>query len=187
MHKMVFINLPVADLPRSKAFYQALGFEVVPAYTNDQAACLKISDAIFAMLLVRPFFQTFTDKTIVDPATHVQVLSCLSCDSPAEVDEVVAKARAAGGTYEDTEGLINLPLTVKEIQSVVFFKQTEGDEYRVSMRSKGEIDIGAVAKEFGGGGHKNAAGCTVTGPIDALQKVFLEKIEQAIDGRPAHR
>ncbi|RQS24507.1 VOC family protein [Burkholderia sp. Bp8998] len=98
MHKMVFINLPVADLPRAKTFYQALGFEVVPAYTNDQAACLKISDTIFAMLLVRPFFQTFTDKTIVDPATHVQVLSCLSCDSPAEVDEVVAKARAAGGT-----------------------------------------------------------------------------------------
>ena len=70
-------------------------------------------------------------------------------------------ARAAGGTYEDTEGLINLPLTVKEIQAVVFFKQVEGDEYRVSMRSKGDIDIGAVAKEFGGGGHKNAAGCTV--------------------------
>ena len=72
-------------------------------------------------------------------------------------------ARQAGGTYEDTEGLINLPLTVKEIQAVVFFKQAEGDEYRVSMRSKGDIDIGAVAKEFGGGGHKNAAGCTVTG------------------------
>jgi bifunctional oligoribonuclease and PAP phosphatase NrnA len=96
-------------------------------------------------------------------------------------------ARAAGGTYEDTEGLINLPLTVKEIQSVVFFKQTEGDDYRVSMRSKGDIDIGAVAKEFGGGGHKNAAGCSVTGPIDKLQKLFLERIEQAIDGRPAHR
>ena len=55
------------------------------------------------------------------------------------------------------------------------------------MRSKGDIDIGAVAKEFGGGGHKNAAGCTVTGPIDALQKMFIEKIEDAIDGRPAHR
>ena len=49
------------------------------------------------------------------------------------------------------------------------------------MRSKGEIDIGAVAKEFGGGGHKNAAGCTVRGGIDALQKLFIEKIEQAID------
>lgn len=97
MHKMVFINLPVADLPRAKTFYQALGFEVVPAYTNEQAACIKISDTIFVMLLVRPFFQTFTDKTIIDPATHIQVLSCLSCDSRAEVDTLVAKALAAGG------------------------------------------------------------------------------------------
>jgi phosphoesterase RecJ-like protein len=94
-------------------------------------------------------------------------------------------ARAAGGTYEDTEGLINLPLTVKEILAVVFFKQIEGESYRVSMRSKGDIDIGAIAKEFGGGGHKNAAGCTVGGAIDALQKMFIDKIELAIDGRPA--
>ncbi|HEX4347982.1 MAG TPA: bifunctional oligoribonuclease/PAP phosphatase NrnA [Vicinamibacterales bacterium] len=96
-------------------------------------------------------------------------------------------ARAAGGTYDDTEGLINLPLTVKEIQAVVFFKQNLGDEYRVSMRSKGDIDISVIAKEFGGGGHKNAAGCTATGAIDALQKTFLAKIEAAIDGRPADR
>lgn len=97
-------------------------------------------------------------------------------------------ARAAGGTYEDTEGVINLPLTVKEIQAVVFFKQIEGDVYRVSMRSKGDIDIGAVCKEFNGGGHKNAAGCTVTGAIDTLQKMFIDKIELAIDGRPSdHR
>jgi phosphoesterase RecJ-like protein len=96
-------------------------------------------------------------------------------------------ARAAGGTYEDTEGLINLPLTVKEIQAVIFFKQIESERYRVSMRSKGEIDIGAIAKECGGGGHKNAAGCTAEGPIDTLQKSFVEKIERAIDGRPAGR
>lgn len=116
------------------------------------------------------------------------VLSAMQIDPSGRIAIVYLDhemARAAGGTYEDTEGLINLPLTVKEIQAVVFFKQNEGDEYRVSMRSKGDIDIGAVAKEFGGGGHKNAAGCTVTGPIDALQKTFLEKIEQAIDGRPA--
>ncbi|AJY10570.1 VOC family protein [Burkholderia dolosa] len=98
MHKMVFINLPVADLPRAKAFYHdGLGFDVVAAYTNEQAACIRIGDTIFAMLLVRPFFQTFTGKTIVEPATHVQMLPCLSCDSRAEVDDVVAKARAAGG------------------------------------------------------------------------------------------
>jgi bifunctional oligoribonuclease and PAP phosphatase NrnA len=116
------------------------------------------------------------------------VLSAMQIDQSGRIAIVYLDhemARAAGGTYEDTEGLINLPLTVKEIQAVVFFKQTAGDEYRVSLRSKGDIDIGALAKEFGGGGHKNAAGCTAEGAIDALQKLFLEKIEQAIDGRPA--
>jgi phosphoesterase RecJ-like protein len=114
------------------------------------------------------------------------VLSAMQIDSTGHIAIVYLDhemARAAGGTYEDTEGLINLPLTVKEIQAVVFFKQDEGDQYRVSMRSKGAIDIGAVAKEFGGGGHKNAAGCTVTGPIDALQKQFVERIEQAVSAQ----
>jgi len=118
------------------------------------------------------------------------VLSAMQIDGTGRIAIVYLDhemAREAGGTYEDTEGLINLPLTVKEIQAVVFFKQVEGEEYRVSMRSKGDIDIGAVAKEFGGGGHKNAAGCTVSGAIDALQKLLLEKIEQAIDGRPVRR
>ncbi|HVH28872.1 MAG TPA: bifunctional oligoribonuclease/PAP phosphatase NrnA [Vicinamibacterales bacterium] len=118
------------------------------------------------------------------------VLSDMQIDASARIAIVYLDhemARQAGGTYEDTEGIINLPLTVKEIQAVVFFKQGEGEEYRVSMRSKGDIDIGAIAKEFGGGGHKNAAGCTVTGPIDTLQKLFIEKIEEAIDGRPARR
>jgi phosphoesterase RecJ-like protein len=85
-------------------------------------------------------------------------------------------AREAGGTYEDTEGFINQPLTVKEIQAVVFFKRLEGDQYRVSLRSKGAIDIGAVAKAFGGGGHKNAAGCTVEGAIGALRQTLTERI-----------
>lgn len=118
------------------------------------------------------------------------VLNAMQVDATGRIAIVYldhAMARAAGGTYDDTDGLINLPLTVKEIQSVVFFKQTEGDTYRVSMRSKGDIDIGSIAKEFGGGGHKNAAGCSVTGAIDALQTLFVGKIEQAIDGRPADR
>jgi phosphoesterase RecJ-like protein len=118
------------------------------------------------------------------------VLSAMQIDPTGRIAIVYVDhemARQAGGTYEDTEGIINLPLTVKEIQAVVFFKQVDGDEYRVSMRSKGNIDIGAVAKEFGGGGHKNASGCTVTGPVDKLQKTFIEKMEEAIDGRPARR
>jgi phosphoesterase RecJ-like protein len=99
--------------------------------------------------------------------------------------------RAAGGTYDDTDGLINEPLTVKEIQAVVFFKQVQGDEYRVSMRSKGDVDIGAIARAFGGGGHKNAAGCTVISPIDVLQGTLVKMMEDAVErqegGRAAHR
>jgi phosphoesterase RecJ-like protein len=72
-----------------------------------------------------------------------------------------------GGTYEDTEGLINLPLTVKEILAVVFFK--------------GNIDINAIAKEFGGGGHKNASGCSANGDLETLQAVFEQKITTAIE------
>jgi phosphoesterase RecJ-like protein len=92
-----------------------------------------------------------------------------------------AMAAAAGGTYDDTEGLINLPLTVKEIQAVVFFKESETDEYRVSLRSKGDIDVCAVAKEFGGGGHKNASGCTVTGPYAVVRADLVARIAAAIE------
>lgn len=90
-------------------------------------------------------------------------------------------AASCGGTYEDTEGLINLPLTVKEIQAVVFFKENTEDEWRVSMRSKGEVDINAVAKQFDGGGHKNASGCTVRGEFEYLKQLFREKITEQID------
>jgi phosphoesterase RecJ-like protein len=94
---------------------------------------------------------------------------------------------AAGGTYEDTEGLVNMPLTVKGILASVFFKQEQGNEYRVSLRSKGDIDVNAIAKACGGGGHKNASGCTLTGALDELQKKIVEQLEGAIDGRPARR
>jgi len=112
------------------------------------------------------------------------VLGAMQIDSTGRVAIVYVDhemAREAGGTYEDTEGLVNLPLTVKEIEAVVFFKQEKGDEYRVSLRSKGNIDIGSIAKEYGGGGHKNAAGLTVSGPIEEVQRTLVEKIETAID------
>jgi bifunctional oligoribonuclease and PAP phosphatase NrnA len=92
-----------------------------------------------------------------------------------------ALADRCGGTYEDTEGLINLPLTVKEIQAVVFFKENGPDEWRISMRSKGDVDTHAIAKEYGGGGHKNASGCTARGAYAALQPRFEEHLLAAIE------
>jgi phosphoesterase RecJ-like protein len=90
-------------------------------------------------------------------------------------------ARLAGGTYEDTEGLINLPLTVREIQAVAFFKEWEDGQFRVSMRSKGAIDVCDVAKRFGGGGHKNASGCTVPGPYAHAREIITQLLLEAID------
>jgi phosphoesterase RecJ-like protein len=90
-------------------------------------------------------------------------------------------ARQAGGTSDDTEGLINLPLTVREIEAVVFFKEAGEGEYRVSMRSKDAIDVGAVAKSLGGGGHKNASGCTVHGPYPDVRDRLVGLITRAID------
>src|SRR5499427_5298027 len=117
------------------------------------------------------------------------VLSAMQIDRTGRIAIVYvdyAMARAAGGSYEDTEGLVNLPLTVKEIEAVIFFKQEKDNEYRVSLRSKGDIDIGAVAKEYGGGGHKNAAGCTVRGVIAELRRVLVEKVEHAIETQHDH-
>ena len=98
MARKIFVNLPIKDMERSQAFFRALGFDFNPQFTNEQGACMVISEDIFAMLLVEPFFQTFTKKPIADAKKSTEVLVCLSCDSRDEVDALVKKALAAGGT-----------------------------------------------------------------------------------------
>ena len=98
MHKQIFVNLAVNDLPKSRAFFESLGFSFNPQFSNDQGACLVIGDNIFAMLLVKDFFKTFTSKPLADPRKSSEVLLCLACESRAEVDTLVAKAVAGGGT-----------------------------------------------------------------------------------------
>lgn len=98
MGRKIFVNLPIKDMERSKAFFAALGFGFNPQFTNEQGACMVIADDIFAMLLVEPFFQTFTRKPIADAKKSIEVLVCLSCESRAEVDQLVKQAVAAGGS-----------------------------------------------------------------------------------------
>lgn len=97
-----------------------------------------------------------------------------------------AAAAAAGGTYDDTEGIINFPLSVKAIQAVAFFKEAGPGEWRVSMRSKGPVDVAAIARSFDGGGHQNAAGCTAQGELAALQETFLRLLAAATDRAQDH-
>ena len=94
----IFVNLPVRDLQRTKAFFSALGFSFNPQFTDEKAACLVISDTIYAMLLVEPFFKTFTSKEIADTKRTAEAILAISVESRAKVDEILAKALAAGGS-----------------------------------------------------------------------------------------
>ena len=102
MHEQIFVNLAVNDLPKSRAFFESLGFSFNPQFSNDQGACLILGDNIFAMLLVKDFFKTFTSKPLADARKSSEVLLCLACESRAEVDTLVAKAVAGGGTAPRT-------------------------------------------------------------------------------------
>ena len=98
MSTKVFVNLPTADLERSKAFYTALGCDINPLFTDENAACIVWSDDAYFMVLTREYFGTFTDKQVVDARSAAQVLVALSRDSREDVDDVLAKGLAAGGT-----------------------------------------------------------------------------------------
>ena len=97
MSTKVFVNLPVTDLARSMAFYKALGFSFNPQFTNDSGACMVISEHNYAMLLTKPFFETFLTKPIADASQTTGVLVALGLESRAAVDALVAKAIEAGG------------------------------------------------------------------------------------------
>ena len=89
-------------------------------------------------------------------------------------------ARQCSGTYEETEGIINFPLTVKKIQGVVFLKEIDSGTWRVSLRSKGDVNVNAVARLFGGGGHKNASGCSANGELSDLKILFRQEINKEV-------
>ena len=98
MSRKIFVNLPIKNMENSQAFFKSLDFSFDPNFTNEQGACLVISENHnYVMLLVEPFFRTFTQKSIADSSKTTEVLVCLSCESRAEVDEMVRKAIAAGG------------------------------------------------------------------------------------------
>ena len=121
MSTQMFLNLPVKNLNRSVEFFSRLGYKFNPQFTNENATCMIVSENIFVMLLVEKFFATFTSKTHCDATKYSEAIIALSCASRAEVDDMVRKAVAAGGTsprkpvdhgfmyghgYEDPDGHI---------------------------------------------------------------------------------
>ena len=99
--RMLFVNIPVADLERSKAFFAKLGFSYHPGFTDETAACMLVGEHAFVMLLGRERFAEFAKLPIADATTHTLALYCYSVSSRDEVDTVSAAALAAGGTEVD--------------------------------------------------------------------------------------
>jgi predicted lactoylglutathione lyase len=93
----IFVNFTTDDLDRSKAFYEALGYSINPMFTDDNAACVVLSDTIYFMVQTREFYATFTDKQIIDPHTQAGASVALSQDSREAVDAIVARGLEAGG------------------------------------------------------------------------------------------
>jgi predicted lactoylglutathione lyase len=102
MPKMIFVNLPVTDLKRATAFYEAIGATKNPQFSDDTASCMVFSDTIYAMLLTHAKYAEFTSKKIVDARTSSEVLIALSADSREDVDAMVGKAKAGGGSLDPT-------------------------------------------------------------------------------------
>lgn len=98
MGRQIYVNLPVENLERTTAFFAGLGFSFDPKFTDENATCMVVDDNIFVMFLVKPFFQSFITKEISDAKKSTEVLVCLSCESREQVDDLVARAKAGGGT-----------------------------------------------------------------------------------------
>lgn len=125
MTKMIFVNLPVTNVARATAFYEAIGMKKNPMFSNEQASAMEWSDTIMFMLLDHAFYATFTTKKIIDAKTVSGALLALSSDSRAEVDSITEAAIAAGGreardkqdlgfmysrAFEDLDGHVFEPL-----------------------------------------------------------------------------
>ncbi len=96
MTKMIFVNLPVAELTTSKHFYEAIGFTNNPQFSDATAACMVWSETIHVMVLTHDKYRQFTTKAIANAQITSEVMICLSADSRADVDDMVGKAQAAG-------------------------------------------------------------------------------------------
>ncbi len=100
MHTQIYVNLPVKNLPKSRAFFESMGYAFNEEWSNEQGACLVLGEHLFAMLLTQEYFATFISKPVSDAKISIEVINCLACESREAVDSLVRKAVAAGGSTD---------------------------------------------------------------------------------------
>ena len=145
MSKLIFVNLPVTDLTRSVAFYEAVGARKEPKFSNDSAAMMVLSDTIHVMLLTHDFYKSFTAKPIADAHRSSQMLICLSADSVKDVDATVERAGAAGGVAD--------PGPKQEMGGMMYgrsFEDPDGHHWEVMWMDPVAAEQGAASFETQG-------------------------------------
>lgn len=117
-----------------------------------------------------------------------RVLSTLERDESGRIAWITMTKRAmeeTGASEDDSDGIINYPLTVGDVEAVAFFRELQDSTYRISLRSKNRVNVARVAEDFGGGGHCNAAGFTVTANYEELSRAVIERLREAVAAAPA--
>jgi len=142
MQRMIFVNLPVTDLDRSIAFYQAIGARKEPKFSNEAAAMMVLSDTIHVMLLTHPFYSSFTAKPIADARKTSAVLLCLSADSREAVDATLKAAAGAGGKTD-----LSLRKDDTDFMYGRDFEDPDGHSWEVMWMDPGFAEKGAHACE----------------------------------------
>lgn len=142
MERMIFVNLPVTDLERSRRFYEAVGATNEPKFSSEQAAMMRFSDAIAVMLLTHNFYSTFTSKPIADAHASSTALLCLSADSPGVVDDMIEAAAVSGGKAD--------PGPKQDIGGMMYgrsFEDPDGHHWEVMWMDPGFAEQGAHPAE----------------------------------------
>jgi predicted lactoylglutathione lyase len=142
MSRMIFINLPITDMERSKRFYEAIGARNEPKFSNEMGAMMQFSDQIAVMLLKHDFYGTFIAKPIADPQESSQVLLAISCDSPEAVDAMVEAAAAHGGKAD--------PGPKQDMAGMMYgrsFEDPDGHHWEPMWMAAAAVEQGAAALE----------------------------------------
>jgi phosphoesterase RecJ-like protein len=157
------------------------GLRYGPISARTYDLCRRIVDAgVDTPLLSRQIFESYSigrvrlTGALLGAMTlhHDNRLAVLAFD-----DDLLARM---GATADDTEGLVNMPLGAREVVAAILLKQQKDDTWRVSLRSKGDVDVRAVATQWQGGGHRNAAGCTVAGDQDAVTRMLVDAMAPSL-------
>jgi bifunctional oligoribonuclease and PAP phosphatase NrnA len=162
------------------------GFRHGPISAATFEVCRRIAETgVQAAALARQIFDSFSIGRVKLTGAMLGGMALYHGDRLAVLAFDDDLLRACGATVDDTEGLVNMPLAAREVAAVVLLKQQDASTYRLSLRSKGEVDVRSVAALWQGGGHRNAAGCTVVGAFAEVRDAVVLEMAKAIDAAPS--